>query len=209
MLHIPLDKCNTFAKMEGSIGGGRIRAAGYVRISTNEDKQKYGKEVQVSAIEEYCSSKGYKLIDIYSDTQSGSTLGRPGIQDLISNKDKFQVVVVYKLDRLSRSVLDLLKLLKEELEGIEVVFLKDGIDQQTKEGRLLLNQLASFAEYERELIVSRIKDGLAEARKNGVRLGAKPKYKRYRSKVRKMRSQGVSWRSICRQLLARPCLYSM
>jgi len=56
------------------------------------------------------------------------------------------VLVVYKIDRLSRSLLDLLKLIHEELKGKEIVFIEEGIDQRTKEGRLLLNQLASFAE---------------------------------------------------------------
>ena len=138
-------------------------------------------------------------------------MSRPGIQELLRNKDHFHVLVVYKLDRLSRSVLDLLKLVREELKGKEVVFLKDGIDQQTKEGRLLFNQLASFAEYERELIISRIKDGLTEARRNGVRLGAEPKFPKYRKRVQSMRAKGISWREICRRLdinyrTARKCM---
>ena len=91
-------------------------------------------------------------------------------------------------------MLDLLKLMREELTGKEVVFLEDGIYQRTKEGRLLLNQLASFAEYERELIVSRIKSGLAEARKKGVRLP------RYQAQVGEMREQGLLWNAICASL---------
>lgn len=106
----------------------------------------------------------------------------------------------FKLDRLSRSVLDLLKLMREELTGKEVVFLEDGIYQRTKEGRLLLNQLASFAEYERELIVSRIKSGLAEAKKKGVRLGAEPKYPKYQAQVAEMRKKGLQWKAICASL---------
>ena len=69
-----------------------------------------------------------------------------------------------------------------------------------KEGRLLLNQLAGFAEYERELIISRIKNGLAEARKKRVRLGAEPKYPKYRDQVRQMRMQGLTWKAICEEL---------
>ena len=184
---------------------------GYIRISTNEEKQKYGLEVQVNAIEKYCRKNNFKLIKIYKDTRSGKSLRRDGIQKLLAEKDSFNVLVTLKLDRLSRSVLDLLKLIREELSGKEVVFIEEGIDQRTKEGRLFLTQLASFAEYERELIVSRIKDGLAEARKRGVRLGAEPKYPKYRNQVQEMRASGISWRNICEKLninyrTARKCI---
>lgn len=170
---------------------------GYIRISTNEDKQKYGLDVQLGAIENYCKHNGLKLNKIYKDTRSGKSLKRPGIQKLLSEKDGFQVLVVFKLDRLSRSVLDLLKLIREDLSDKDVVFIEEGIDQRTKEGRLLLNQLASFAEYERELIVSRIKDGLAEAKKKGVKLGAEPKYPQFHDRVREMRKEGKTWKEVC------------
>jgi len=189
----------------------RIKAVGYIRISTNEDKQKYGFDVQLRAIKEYCKKHDLELVKVYKDTKSGKSLDRPGIQELLAEKGTFQVVVVFKIDRLSRSVLDLLKLLREYLSGKEVVFIEEGIDQRTKEGRLMLNQLACFAEYERELIVSRIKNGLAEAKKKGVRLGVEPKYPRYRARVKKMRRQGKTWKEICEELginyrTARKCL---
>ena len=121
-------------------------------------------------------------------------------QGLLKQRHKFQVVVIFKLDRLSRSVLDLLKLIREELSEKEVVFLEEGIDQRTKEGRLLFNQLASFAEYERELIVSRINNGLAEAKKKGVRLGKEPTYPKYKNQVRRMREEGMTLKGIAREL---------
>ena len=176
------------------------RVVGYVRISTNEDKQKYGLKIQVQAIKDYCRKHNLDLVKIYRDTKSGSSLQRPGIQNLLKDKDKFQVLVVYKIDRLSRSVLDLLKLIREALAEKDIVFLEEGIDQRTKEGRLLLNQLASFAEYERELIVSRIKDGLREARSNGIKLGARPKFQEYREQVRQLRKKGWNWKEICERL---------
>ena len=179
----------------------KIKAVGYVRISTNEDKQKYGLKVQEEAIKEYCKKEGLDLVNIYRDEKSGKTLNRSGIKELLKNREEFQVVVIYKIDRLSRSVLDLLKIVREKLDGKEVVFVKEGIDQRTKEGRLLFNQLASFAEYERELIVSRIKDGLDEARKQGVKLGAKPKYHKYSERVKKLREDlGLTWDEICKEL---------
>ncbi len=177
-----------------------VKAVGYIRISTNEDKQKYGFGIQLGAIKDYCLKNGLKLVKVYRDTRSGKSLRRPEIQKLLSEKDDFQVVVIFKLDRLSRSVLDLLKLIHEDLQGKDVVFIEEGIDQRTKEGRLFLTQLASFAEYERELIVSRIKNGLAEARKKGVKLGAEAKYPRYREQVRELRGNGLTWKEICVKL---------
>ena len=177
-----------------------IKAVGYIRISTNEDKQKYGFDVQLGAIRVYCKQNKLELLKVYKDTRSGKSLKRPGIQKLLSEKNDFQVVIIFKLDRLSRSVLDLLKLIREDLRGKEIVFIEEGIDQRTKEGRLLLNQLASFAEYERELIISRIKNGLAEAKKKGVKLGAEAKYPKYRRRVIEMKHQGKTWKEICKEL---------
>ena len=177
-----------------------VKAVGYIRISTNEDKQKYGFAVQLNAIRDYCRKHRLELVKVYKDTKSGKSLFRPGIQKLLTEKENFQVLVIFKLDRLSRSVLDLLKLLREELIGKEIVFIDEGIDQRTKEGRLFLTQLASFAEYERELIVSRIKNGLAEAKRKGVKLGAEPKYHQYGKKVKELRSQRKTWKQICERL---------
>jgi len=176
---------------------GKVKAVGYIRISTSEDKQKYGLKVQMQAIKSYCRKHHLDLIKIYRDTKSGSSLQRPGIQDLLKDKNKFQVLVVYKIDRLSRSVLDLLKLIREALAGKDIVFLEERIDQRTKEGRLLLNQLASFAEYERELIISRIKDGLRTAKMSGIKLGAKPKFQKYQAEVKQLREKGLNWNQIC------------
>lgn len=178
----------------------KTNAIGYARISTNEDKQKYGLDVQKKAIIEYCHNKNLKLIKIYQDSKSGKSLDRPGINDLLKNKDSFHVLIVLKIDRLSRSLFELLKLIKEDLKGKDIVFIQEGIDQRTKEGRLLLHQLASFAEYERELIISRIRDGLAEAKRNGIRLGAVPKYQEYISDVKRMREEGIPWKNICQNL---------
>lgn len=202
LLYMTLDKYNHkyYANEEWGNSRQDIKAVGYIRISTNEDKQKYGFEVQLKAIKQYCRKNKLRLVKVYKDLKSGKSLNRQGIQKLLAEKDSFNVVVVFKIDRLSRSVLDLLKLLHEELEGKEVIFIEEGIDQRTKEGRLLLNQLACFAEYERELIVSRIKNGLAEAKKKGVRLGAEAKYPKYLERVKSMRKQGKTWKQICEKL---------
>ena len=196
-----LDKYNpTGIIVPGAKRTVKTVVVGYVRISTNEDKQKYGMKVQTDAIKKYCRRSGLKLAAVFKDTRSGRTLDRPGIQRLLAHRHEFDVLAVYKIDRLSRSVLDLLKLVREALADKDIVFIEEGIDQRTKEGRLFLNQLASFAEYERELIVSRIKDGLREAKKKGVRLGARAKFPLYREEVRLLREKGFGWNEICERL---------
>ncbi|MEW6063397.1 MAG: recombinase family protein [Nanoarchaeota archaeon] len=175
-------------------------AVGYIRISTNEDKQKYGLDVQRRAIKEYCKRKKLELLKIFCDEKSGKSLERPGLQELLKEKDLFQVLVVYKIDRLSRSLFELLRLLKQDLSGKEVVFIQEGIDQRTKEGRLLLHQLASFAEYERELISSRIKEALAEAKKKGNILGRKPEFQKYIKRVIEKRKNNLTWKQICAEI---------
>ena len=178
----------------------KTNAVGYIRISTNEDKQRYGLDVQRRAIKEYCKIKHLVLSKIFCDEKSGKTLERPGLQELLRTRDSFQVLVVYKIDRLSRSLFELLSLIRQDLKAKEVVFLQEGIDQRTKEGRLLLHQLASFAEYERELISSRIKEALAEAKSKGKRLGAEPRFQDYSGQVKAMRKKCLTWVNICHKL---------
>ena len=110
-----LDKCNRIGYAFGSLK--KIKAVGYLRISTNEDKQKYGLKVQLGAIKDYCKRHRLELKKVYKDTRSGKSLKRPGIQKLLAEKDGFQVIVILKIDRLSRSVLDLLKLIHEDLRA--------------------------------------------------------------------------------------------
>lgn len=94
------------------------------------------------------------------------------MKKLIEHAEPGDTVVVWRVDRLGRSLIDVLNtvnLLRDR--GIHVRSISDGIDPTTPTGRLMLNMLATLAEYERELIVERVNAGIAAARKNGTRFG--------------------------------------
>lgn len=117
---------------------------------------------------------GVQKRDVFADVPSGSrtAIDRPGIKKLLEYAESGDTVVVWRVDRLVRSLMDVLNtvaLLRER--GINVRSISDGIDPATSTGRLMLNMLATLAEYERELIVERVTASIAAARQNGTRFG--------------------------------------
>ncbi len=143
-----------------------MRLLGYTRVSTsNQDAQ-----LQLDAL----VSAGVQKRDVFADVTSGSRAAaeRPGMQKLLGYAEPGDTVVVWRVDRLGRSLIDVLNtvnLLRER--GIQVRSVSDGIDPATSTGRLMLNMLATLAEYERELIVERVNAGIAAARQHGTRFG--------------------------------------
>ncbi len=121
----------------------------------------------------------------YRDTFTGATMKRPGMQDLETDirAGKIGTVAVWRLDRLGRTVLELLTWLDAlDVAGVEFVSVRDSVDTSTAAGRLFRTILAGFAEYERELIGERVRAGQAKARARGKRWGGrkpgtKPKLK--------------------------------
>jgi len=139
---------------------------GYARVSTQDQNL----EIQVTALNEYGCEK------IFQEKKSAAK-ERPELEKILKfirpNKDQ---VVVLKLERLGRSLRHLINIVNDFHEkGIEFISLKDNIDTNTAQGRLLFNLFASFAEFERELISERTKAGLAYARSQGRKVGPRPK----------------------------------
>ena len=150
-----------------------MKVLGYARVSTNGQEENSSIEEQSRSIKAYCESQGWELIDIYSDIASGSNLNRPAFKKLeeeLLNND-FDGIVVYKLDRLSRSIVDGYGFIQElEKKGkFFVSVIESQINTATPEGRLFLQLIFSFAEYERSLI----KDRLVNGRKAKARKGVK------------------------------------
>jgi len=117
---------------------------------------------------------GVQNRDVFADVTSGSrtAIERPGMKKLLEYAEPGDTVVVWRVDRLGRSLIDVLNtvtLLGER--GVQLRSISDGIDPATSSGRLMLNMLATLAEYERELIVERVNAGIAAARQNGTRFG--------------------------------------
>ena len=146
-----------------------MRHLGYTRVSTaSQDAQ-----LQLDALVD----SGVQKRDVFSDVTSGSrtAIERPGMKRLMDYVEPGDTVVVWRIDRLGRSLIDVLNtvnLLGDK--GVKIRSLSDGIDPETTSGRLMLGMLATLAEYERELITERVNAGIAAARQSGTRFGRPP-----------------------------------
>jgi DNA invertase Pin-like site-specific DNA recombinase len=184
-----------------------MRAIGYVRVSTSEQGESgAGLAAQRSAIEAEADRRGFELVDVVEDVASGKDLKRPGVQDALGRlaAGEAAVLVVAKLDRLSRSLLDFAGVVaRAEREGWALVALDLGVDTSTASGQLMANVLAAFAEFERKLIGQRTREGLAAKRAAGVRLGRPLSLDpAVRERIRADREAGVSFAAIARGLNA-------
>jgi DNA invertase Pin-like site-specific DNA recombinase len=138
---------------------------GYMRVSTVDQSLALQKDALTKAGAEV----------IYSDKISGTKFDREGLQKLVKVLRPGDTVIVYKLDRLGRSLKDLIRITEWFRKNkIEFVSLQESVDTTTSFGRLMFNMLAMLAEFERDLISDRTKAGLAAARERGKIGGRKP-----------------------------------
>ena len=148
------------------------RAALYIRVSTLEQAQEgYSVGEQKERLIAYCKAKDWLIADIYADGgYTGSNLKRPGIQKLMAETDKFEMVLVYKLDRLSRSQRDTLYLIEEVFRPNDVDFIsmQESFDTSTPFGKAMIGLLAVFAQLEREQIKERTWMGRVARAKTGL-----------------------------------------
>ena len=159
----------------------KLRCAVYTRKSSEEglDQAFNSLDAQREACEAYVASQkaeGWLLVpDRYDDGGfSGGTLDRPALQRLLADiaAGKVNVVVVYKIDRLSRSLMDFAKLVEAfDRHGVTFVSVTQSFNTTTSMGRLTLNILLSFAQFEREVIGERIRDKIAASRRRGMWMG--------------------------------------
>ena len=157
-----------------------MKVATYTRISTDESRQPFSLEAQSERLKAYISSQdGWKLFRAYTDQMSGKTLDRPGLQQALDDAKlgRFELLLVYKVDRLGRSMSGLVKVL-EELQQVGVGFrsASEPFDTSTAAGRMMVQLLGVFAEFEREMIVERTKMGLAKKAAKGEWTGGAPPF---------------------------------
>lgn len=139
---------------------------GYARVSTKEQQL----DIQIDQLEEFGCEK------IWKEKKSAKTDDRPELKSMIQYVRKGDVIVVYSLSRLARSVKDLISIV-DELGSREIgliSLMESWVDTTTSYGKLLLTIFGGIAEFERELISERTKDGLKSARARG-RIGGRPK----------------------------------
>ena len=144
-----------------------MKVIGYVRVSTEEQgRSGLGLEAQRAAI-----LARFEDAEIVREVRSGASVaGRPALRELLSKLERGDTLVVSKLDRLSRSVVDAGKLLADaRRRGFNIVALDFGLDLSTPQGELVANVLASVAQWERRMIGQRISEALAVKRADGWR----------------------------------------
>jgi|GEM_PF-937294 len=149
------------------------KAAIYVRVSTDEQaKEGYSLNAQESALKDYLMMIGYDVYKIYRDEGKSAKdiLHRPALQQLLKDAEKksFKAITVYKLDRFSRSLKDLI-LTIEMLKKLNIDFIsmQDKIETASASGKLMFHIISSFAEFERDIISERTRFGMTEKAKEG------------------------------------------
>jgi DNA invertase Pin-like site-specific DNA recombinase len=152
------------------------RAAIYVRVST--DRQTV--ENQIPALRGIAERRGWDVVEVYNDAGISGSKGRnerPGLDQMLkdASKGKFNVVMVWAIDRLGRSLLDLLGTIQHLKEcNADVYIDQQNLDTTTPTGKLMFQVCGAFAEFERSMIVTRIHAGLDRAKTQG-RVGGRPK----------------------------------
>ncbi len=149
-----------------------VRVAIYARVSTQDKGQ--DPEMQLHDLIAYVGARQWTIAGQYIDQVSGAKEGRKAFQELMAaaKQLKFDVVLVWKLNRFSRSLIHLVTSVNElEAIGVQFVSLKDAIDFTTPAGRLQFHLLAALAEFERENIRENVRAGIENARRKGKQIG--------------------------------------
>ena len=151
-------------------------AVGYCRVSTTEQSESgAGLAHQKQRIEQEAEHRGWTLLDVHADALSGgSMVDRTGLELALDDvsSHRADVLIVEKLDRLSRSLLDFASLMeRSRSEGWSLVALDLGLDTSTPQGEMMAAVLATFAQFERRLISQRTIDALAIKKAQGIHLG--------------------------------------
>lgn len=155
------------------------KAALYLRVSTEEQKKEgFSLDAQKDVLRGYCAAKGYEIFDVYDDGgYSGKDFNRPDMQRLLrdSRDQKFDIVLAVAVDRISRDNKDVLTFIDDELHprGQKLIISTCDIDSSTHVGKMFISLLGTFAEYERKLIVDRVKKGMEKRSSKGLTNGGR------------------------------------
>jgi DNA invertase Pin-like site-specific DNA recombinase len=166
-------------------------------------------DLQLDALREYAARRGAEIIEEYIDAAvSGARAKRPALDRLMADarRRRFDGVVIWKLDRLARSVHHLTAVAKEfEALGIDLVVTTQAIDTSTPNGRFLFHTLAAVAELERDLIRERVCAGMQAAKRRGKHVGRRHALRGSDTfRVEQMLREGTSVRAIGRELGVAP-----
>jgi len=169
-----------------------MRAALYARVSTEkEDKRgengeavkRQDPEVQLIKLREFARNRGYEVVKEYTDRASGSNAYRPDFEEMMRTafRREFDVILIVRLDRITRSLSNLLNIMEElQRAKVDLIATDQSIALDSPTGKLMVHLLGAFAEWEKEIIRERVKDGMDKARakgtKSGLPIGKPPSY---------------------------------
>ncbi len=177
-----------------------MRVAIYARCSTADQSV----DLQLDELRTYAANRGFELTQTYTDSGvSGSKTSRPALDQLLADahRRKFDAVLVWKLDRLGRSLGHLIRLVEQLGSlGVDLISLRDtGMDTTGPSGRLIFHVMGAVAEFERDLIRERTRAGIASARRRGKRLG-RPRSPVSLAKAESLLASGLSVSAAAREL---------
>jgi len=167
----------------------------YARVSTH-DQQTLA--MQLSAMRDYAKRRGWSVAAEIKEIGSGAKV-RPQREAILkaARRRELDAIVVWRLDRWGRSLLDLIGTLQElHSVGVGFVSLTEALDMTTPGGRALAGMLAVFAEFERDILRDRVKAGIAQARKEGRPHGRPPSVRQHATAVSQLFGDGASKRQI-------------
>jgi DNA invertase Pin-like site-specific DNA recombinase len=172
----------------------------YARVST----ERQAADMQLAELREYVQRAGWKIYREFVDEgYTGKDTLRPAFKEMLdeARRRKFDVLLVWKLDRLSRSLKDLIGTLDELGHlGIDFISYDNKIDTSSPTGKLVFQVIGAVAEFERNIISERVKAGLRNARRKGKRLGRPPVSPMTIETAKRLRAEGLSYRKIGKKL---------
>jgi DNA invertase Pin-like site-specific DNA recombinase len=168
------------------------RVAIYLRVSTS----KQDTDNQLRELTAVADRSGWKIWKVYEDAGISGAKGRdkrPGLEAMMKavNAREFDMVAAWSVDRLGRSLTDLLGILQDLQErGVDLFLHQQGLDTSTTAGKAMFQMLGVFAEFERGIIRERVNAGLARARAKGTKLGRRPVESSVEVQIRELRAKG-------------------
>jgi DNA invertase Pin-like site-specific DNA recombinase len=181
----------------------KIKVAIYVRVSCQDQTV----DNQIKDLTQLIDAAGWDLVKTYKDEGISGALGRegrPALDEMLKDaaRRKYKKLIVWSIDRLGRSLVDLLSIVKTlEESGADLMFFRDGVDTSTASGKLFYSIVGAMAEFERSRSSERIKSGLARRKAQGLPVGRQKGFFTADVKqIKKLREQSMTIRGIASQL---------
>lgn len=176
------------------------RIAIYLRVSTSKQETSN----QRRELEAVAKRSGWQIVKVFEDNGISGAKGRdkrPGLDAMLKavNAKEFDMVAAWSVDRLGRSLTDLLGILQHlHDKGVDLFLHQQGLDTSTTAGKAMFQMLGVFAEFERGIIRERVNAGLARAREKGTTLGRPPVKAKKEERIRELRAEGMGMLKIAR-----------